>query len=162
MEDIEVLTATEPSVAYPMTSYTDVMHYLHTIDISSEDKEKVAKRLTLEVTGEHLSEVFEKLNHLRTLQENWDGRGALPISRRVINNVRQVLALSDDVDWKDWTLSPNVNATVMLQSTVRRASISLGVEEYSYYARMNGKDIGENHIDFNPAGLLTLMRNLNH
>ena len=57
-------------------------------------------------------------------------------------------------------LSPNVNATIMLQSKKRRASISLGGEEYSYYARIDGKDIGENHIDFNPAGFLSLMQNL--
>ena len=108
----------------------------------------------------NLSRIFDRLNHLRTLQADWDGRGALPISRKVINNVRQVLAISDDADWKDWMLSPNVNATIMLQSKKRRASISLGGEEYSYYARIDGKDIGENHIDFNPAGFLSLMQNL--
>ena len=162
MEENDVMTAGEPVVAaYPMTSYADVMYYLHTIDISQKDKERVANRLKLEVTGVNLSRIFDRLNHLRTLQADWDGRGALPISRKVINNVRQVLAISDDADWKDWMLSPNVNATIMLQSKKRRASISLGGEEYSYYARIDGKDIGENHIDFNPAGFLSLMQNLN-
>ena len=154
------MKASEPVAAYPMTSYADVMHYLHTIDISKDDKEKVLERLTLEVKGKNLSKIFEQLNHLRTLQHDWDGRGALPISRKVINNVKMVLAISDDTDWDNWMVSPNVNATVMLQSNKRRASISLGAEEYSYYARLDGKDIGENHIDFNPAGFLTLMKSL--
>ena len=161
MEDNNILKASEPAAAYPMTSYADVMYYLHTIDISKDDKEKVLERLTLEVKGKNLSKIFEQLNHLRTLQHDWDGRGALPISRKVINNVKMVLAISDDDDWNNWMVSPNVNATVMLQSNKRRASISLGAEEYSYYARLDGKDIGENHIDFNPDGFLTLMKSLN-
>lgn len=161
MKDKESMTVEEPVAVYPMTSYADVMYYLHTIDMSKDDKEKVAQRLTLEVTGPNLSGIFEQLNHLRTLQQDWDGRGALPISRKVINNVKMVLAISDDADWDGWMVSPNVNATVMLQSNKRRASISLGAEEYSYYARMEGKDIGENHINFNPAGFLTLMKSLN-
>lgn len=162
MEGHEVMTATEPAAAvYPMTSYADVMYYLHTIDISREDKERIANRLKVEVTGVNLSRIFERLNHLRTLQADRDGRGAMPISRQVINNVRQVLAISDDTDWMDWMISPNVNATIMLQSRKRRASISLGGEEYSYYARIDGKDQGENHVAFNPAAFLSLMRNLN-
>lgn len=160
MEDKNILKASEPAAAYPMTSYADVMHYLHTIDISKDDKEKLLERLTLEVKGKNLSKIFEQLNHLRTLQQDWDGRGALPISRKVINNMKMVLAISDDADWDNWMVSPNVNATVMLQSNKRRVSISLGAEEYSYYARLDGKDVGENHIDFNPAGFLTLMKSL--
>jgi len=46
MEDNKILKASEPAAAYPMTSYADVMYYLHTIDISKDDKEKVLERLT--------------------------------------------------------------------------------------------------------------------
>ena len=161
MEEKEKYIASEPVVARPLTSYADVMYYLHTIDISHEDKEKVAQRLTLEVNGKNLSRAFSQLDHLATLQQNWDGRGALHISRKVINNVKHVLAISDDEDWEDWIVSPGTNSTLYLVSKSHRASVSVGVEEYSYYGRIDGKDVGENHVVYNPAGLLDVMHKLN-
>ena len=46
-----------------------------------------------------LSKAFAKLDHLALLKENWDGRGALPVSRRVLNNIKSVLSISDDEDF---------------------------------------------------------------
>ena len=71
--------AAEPVPAYSMTSYNDVMNYLHSIHISREDKEKVAKRLTIEVSQPALAEAYERIDHLSTLPKDWDGHGALPM-----------------------------------------------------------------------------------
>ncbi len=161
MEEKKKNIASEPIVARSLTSYADVMYYLHTIDISREDKEKVARRLTLEVNGKNLSRTFAQLDHLATLQLDWDGRGALPISRKVINNVKQLLAISDDEDWEDWIVSPGTNSTLYLISKRHRASVSVGVEEFSYYGKIDGKDLGENHVVYHPAGLLAVMHKLN-
>ena len=67
MEGNDIVTVNEPMLARPLTSYDDVMFYLHSIDISREDKEKLAHRLTLEVTGKNLSRTFSQLDHLATL-----------------------------------------------------------------------------------------------
>ena len=150
--------AAEAAVAYGTNTYDTVMYLLHTMPITLEVKKQVAHRLTLEVTGKNLSRTFSQLDHLASLPEDWDGRGALPISRKVINNVKQVLAISDDSDWEDWVVSPGTNATLYLVSERNRASVSIGVDEYSYYARINGKDIGENHIAYDSAGLLSVMQ----
>ena len=158
MEDSERKVVNEPMAARPMTSYTDVMYYLHAIRISPEDKSRVAKRLTLEVTGKNLSRIFERLDYLASLLDNWDGHGALAVSRKAISNLKEVLLISDDDDWSDWLIGAEPNATIALQSRKNRASISLGNEEYSYYGVLNGKKLGESHVVFSPNHFLNTMQ----
>ena len=62
---------------------------------------------------------------------------------------------------KDWIVSPGTNSTLYLVSKSHHASVSVGVEEYSYYGRIDGKDVGENHVVYNPPGLLDVMHKLN-
>ena len=158
MEEERTFTAQEPMMARPMTTYADVMYYLHTIRISPEDKRKVANRLNLEVTGKNLSRIFERLDYLSSLQADWDGYGALPIARKVIENLKNVLLVSDDKDWENWVVGAEPNATLMLQSKTNRVSISLGNDEFSYYALVDGKRFGESHVDFEPNRFLNIMR----
>ena len=104
----------EPIAAAETLSYTEVMNYLHSLHLPHEEKERVAKRLTLEVSQPALAGAYYRLDHLSLLKKNWDGRGALPISERVIRNLRQVLMISDNTDWENWMISPDVNATISL------------------------------------------------
>ena len=153
-------TAAEPIVAYSTTSYNDVMNYLHSIRLSREDKERVGRRLVVEVTEPALADAYDQIDHLSTLPQNWDGEGALPISKRVLDNLRQVLMVSDNADWEHWAISPDSTATVGLQSTTSRAFLSLGSREYSYYARKDGRRIGESHVPFAPESFLQVMRQI--
>ena len=158
MEDNSVTNASEPVAAYGTNSYADVMYLLHTMPITSEVKERVARRLTLEVDSKYLSKAFARLDHLATLKEDWDGEGALPVSRKVINNVKSVLAISNDEDWAEWTISPDGNATLGLQSKPHTTLISVGANEFSYFVMVDGKKYGESHVPFNPETLLSIMR----
>ena len=161
MEDNVSTKASEPVAAYPMISYMDAMAMIHTMHLSREDKERVGRRLVIETTEANLSNAFETLEHLSTLQYGWDGDGALPISRKVLNNLHSVLLISDDADWANWMISPDGNATIMLQSSRRRASISVGADEFSYYLKVDGKREGESHVDFSAPKFLSIMRELN-
>ena len=104
--------------------------------------------------------ILDRLNELSLLKTNWDGYGAMPISKKIIKTVKNLLPMSEDKDWQNWLVSPNVNATLTFQSEKNRASISLGEKEYSYYAVLNGKRLGESHIDFDAQKFLSLMRKL--
>lgn len=160
MEDNVSTTASEPTAAYGTNSYADVMYMLHTMSISPEVKERVARRLTLEVTGKNLSKAFARLDHLATLEKDWDGEGALPISKTVINNLKRVLTISDDEDWKYWLISPAPNGSLGLQSKRHTASISIGDEVFSYYSETdNGEDWGDQN-DFFPSVFLEVMRRI--
>lgn len=161
MQDNDIMEAAEPVMNYRMTSYNDAMAMIHTMHLSREDKERVGRRLVIETTEANLSKAFDTLEHLSTLQKGWDGYGALPISKNVLNNLRSVLLISDDADWDKWLISPDGNATVMLQSGKRRASISVGANEFSYYLKFDGKRTGESHVAFSAPKFLFVMRELN-
>ena len=160
METNDIIAASEPVAAYGTNSYANVMYFLHTMKMSPEVKEKVGRRLVLEVRGKNLSKAFARLDHLATLEQDWDGNGALPISRRVLNNVKSVLAISDDVDWKEWIIGPDTNATLGLQSKSAMACISIGAEDYSYFAEKDGKEYSGDHLKFTPESFLGTMRTL--
>ena len=109
---------------------------------------------------DNISRAYEQLDYLATLEKDWDGEGAMPISRQVLNNMKNVLLISKDEDLKNWMIGPDTNATVGLQSKVTDACISVGTKEYSYYAEINGKEFYGNHIAFTPFALLETMRNI--
>lgn len=152
------ITAQEPATVHGTNSYKDIMMMLYSMPITKEVKRHVGLRLVEETTKSHLAEAFDRIYHLSQLENDWDGHGALPISRVVLNNLRSVLLISDDEDWEDWMISPDVNATVCLYSPKTKASISLGATEYSYFARIDGKRHGESHVKYSPQSFLQLMR----
>lgn len=160
MEDNRRDTAQEPALAYRTNSYADVMFFLHTMRITPEVKEQVGRRLVLEVTSKYLAKAFARLDHLAELEKDWDGEGALPISRKVLDNVKRVLLISEDEDWKNWMIGPDTNATLGLQSKITDACISIGSDDFSYYAQVNGKEIHGSHVVFKPSSFLKIMREI--
>ena len=158
MEDNGTMMVCEPEAGYTTVTYADVMDYIHSVHMSREDKQRVKDRLSFELGSPAIDEAYERIEHLSTLKKDWDGRGALPVSPKVIRNIRKVLAISENSDWEHWMISPDVNATLGLQSETTKAVISLGAYEYSYFARIDGVRYGESHIDFTPESFLALMR----
>ena len=160
MDNNTVTMANEPMVAHPMTTYNDVMGYLHRIRITPEVKKSVAQRLMVEVTGKNLSKAFARLDHLSQLQNDWDGYGARKISYDVIDNLRDVLLISDDDDWKNWMISPAPNGSLSLQSKRHVASISVGDKEFSYYSCIDEIEDWADNVTFKPSIFLKVMRRL--
>ena len=106
---------------------------------------------------DNVSKAYERIDHLSTLQKDWDGHGALPISYKVLENIKRVLMLSQNSDWEHWMIAPDTNATLSIESETTGAVISLGAYEYSYFAMMDGVRYGESHINFDPEPFLELM-----
>jgi hypothetical protein len=160
MEDNGIIMAAEPSAAYTATTYNGVMGYLHRIRLTSAVKELVARRLLVEVTSPDLAKTFARLDHLSQLQSDWDGHGARRISYAVIDNLRDVLLISDNEDWKYWMISPAPNGSLSLQSKRHTASISVGDMEFSYYSSNGDTEEGESHLKFTPDSFLNVMRRI--
>lgn len=161
MEENNEMKVQEPIAAYGTNSYADVMMMLYSMPITPEVKEHVGRRLMLEVREENLSKTIERVNHLAKLKNDWDGCGASRILPKVISNIREVILLSEDADWHDWTISPNVNGTLFLQSTKYMCSLSLGTDEYSYFSKKDGQREGKSHLPFSVKGFLSDMRTMN-
>ena len=157
----EPMTANEPVAAYGTNSYAEVMMMLYSMPIPPEVKKNVGHRLVLEVTGKNLSRTIARIDHLASLRKDWDGCGASRILPSVVSNIRAVVLSSKDADWSDWTISPNVNGTLFLQSTKYVSSLSLGENEYSFYTKKDGQRKGQSHIPFSVSGFLSTMRTLN-
>jgi hypothetical protein len=160
MEEDGQITVNEPVAAYGTNSYMDVMNMLHSMPITRQVKEQVAHRLVQEVTEPALSAAFDKIEEMGSLQDGWAGDGSYAVSRRVLNNLKSVLLISDNKDWENWMMGPDVNATIGLQSRSHRALISLGAKEFSYYVLMQGKKISGSHVPFNPEIFLKTMREI--
>jgi hypothetical protein len=124
------------------------MAYLHGINISREDKVSVGRQLLFEAKNENLAKALRRLDHLATLSYDWDGYGAAPVSAEVVNNLKEVIAISRDADWIHWQISPESNGALCLQSRQQMSSISIGTDEFSYYSFADGKEKGEDHIPF--------------
>ena len=154
------MMVSEPVVACPVTSYADVMGYLHRIRIPKDVKESVGRRLIIEATEPFLAKAFARVDHLSLLKNDWDGHGARKVSYDVLDNLRQVLLISDNSDWEYWTISPAPNGSLALQSKRHVASISVGDKEFSYYCFSNNAEEGENHLEFTPSSFLGLMRRI--
>ena len=112
--------------------------------------------------GENILRVNLRLNSLSSLPYDWDGEGGLPISPLVINNIKSVINISKDVDWDNWMIGPDSNATLVLYSTKTRASISVGASEYSFYMKREGERYAKSHIVFSPQAFLQTMHELSY
>ncbi len=158
MEDYTV--ASEPMIAHSMTSYNDVMGYLHSIHITPEVKASVGRRLLKEVTEPCLAKAFARLDQLSQLKDGWDGNGGMKISYYVLRNLRNVLLISDNEDWKNWTISPAPNGTLSLQSKCHTSSISVGDKEFSFYCSKGTEEEWADDMTFTPYSMLKTMRHI--
>ena len=152
--------ANEPAAAYGRNSYVDVMLYLHKVGLTPEVKERVGRRLMMESVSLYLTKAFARLDSLASLKDGWDGEGARHVSYKAIDNLKRVLLISDDDDWKNWMIGPDTDGTLGLQSKVTDACISIGSEEFSYYADIAGKEMHDSHVPFSPYVFLETMRQI--
>ena len=152
--------ASEPVMARRATTFQDVMIYLHSINISHDDKVSVGKQLLFEAQNEYISKALSRLDSLSMLSHDWDGYNASPVAAKVIDNVKAVLAVSEDEDWKPWMISPETNGTLCLQSKTNTSSISMGMNEFSYYTFSQSEEQGESHVPFTPGKFLNVMRRI--
>lgn len=147
------------TVNFGMASYDTLMSYIHSVRIPRDVKEHVGRRLMQEVTEPYLSRTFEKVDEISALEDGWAGEGSYAVSKEVLSNIKRVLLISDNDDWKKWFIGPDVNATIGLQSE-DGAMMSLGAEEFSYYVVRNGKKTTGSHISFDAAQFLDVMRKI--
>lgn len=153
--------AAEPITTFGTTSsYNDVMTSIYRMRIPANLKERVGMRLVVESRGRYLSNAFDRVDHLSKLKDNWDGERASHILSEILDNIRDVLMFSNDSDWQKWSISPDINGTLILQSDDALSAISLGCNEFSYLSRHNGKRVAKSHVTFSVDSFLNIMRTL--
>ena len=141
-------------------SYYDVMEYIHSAPISFEEKKKIGLRLIEETIDPALLQAYNTIEEMSQLKQGWAGDGTLAVSPRVLSNIKNVILISNNADWEEWMIGPDVNATIGLQSKTNRALMSLGAKEFSYFVRKNGERLAASHVDFDPQVFLNTMRKI--
>lgn len=143
MEEDESMMVAEPAVAYTPTKFDRVIGYLHSSQLSMETKRAVYLQLQAEVADENLGYMKRRLKEFAGLQAGWDGDEAHPVLPDVTAFMSQLLCSCSSMELADWSLFPNVNGTLLLQR--KNAAISIGLNDFSYYAETKGKTIGLDH-----------------
>lgn len=99
-------------------------------------------------------DVIDKLIAFRSLNENWDGYGALPLQVKSTSNAVQfIYFLNDSIVEKLSDVYPTPNGTVSLvweNEVSERLTLELGSNTLSYYVKFNSqKPIFCNNIEIN-------------
>lgn len=156
----EPVVAAEPAIARPMTMYDTVIGYLHSSHLSIDTKRAVCRQLRLEVADENVGYMKRRLEEFAKLERGWDGYGeALPVSPVAIKHVSQVIDACKPSDLLEWRVFPNVNGTMLLE--LDNAAVSIGDDAFTYWAEVNGEDIGEELIPFSIDSVVRIIKNIN-
>ena len=107
------------------------------------------------------SRIKVALDKLSFLKAGWDGLDALPVSKSVLHNVSLILIASTNQDWKNWTIEPNINGTVVLRHSSHLSGISIGSNAFSYYQKEGSNITGHDAVVFSATAVLSVMRSSN-
>jgi hypothetical protein len=143
MEDKGQMRVSEPVATYTPTAFDTVISYLHSSHMPMETKRAVYLQLQAEVADENLGYMKRRLKEFADLQPGWDGEDALPVLPEIAKFMGQLLRSCNSLELADWSLFPNVNGTFLLQR--KNAAISIGQNEYSYFAEAKDTVMGHDH-----------------
>ncbi len=105
--------------------------------------------------------ILDKLKTYKGYDDGWDGENACPLSEKVVANFSNVLEVIDKRLLQGITIYPETNGTLLIDSTIREAGISLGDKQFSYYEIIDDKVTGENGIPFTVSALTNAIKHLN-
>ena len=159
MEDKDSMKVSEPVVAYSPTMFDQVISYLHSSQMPIETKRAVYLQLQTEVADENLGYMKRRLKEFADLQPGWDGEDAQPVLPDVTTFVGELLRSCNSLELADWSLFPNVNGTLLLQH--KNAAVSIGKEEYSYFAEAKDKAIGHDHQPLSIESVMSTIEMIN-
>ena len=109
----------------------------------------------------NVDRLYQRLLQVSKLQQGWDGYNALPVNSQVIDNMHVVLDNCDSTQLQGWQIFPEINGTILLQNSVRRAGINLGDNTFSYFI-INGNNVdGDDSKAFSVSLFLNVLNELN-
>lgn len=109
----------------------------------------------------NVDRLYQRLLQVSKLQQGWDGYNALPVNSQVIDNMHVVLENCDSTQLQGWQIFPEINGTILLQNSVRRAGINLGDKTFSYFI-INGNNVdGDDSKSFSVSLFLNVLNELN-
>ncbi|MBQ9355885.1 MAG: hypothetical protein IJT98_01125 [Prevotella sp.] len=127
---------------------------ISTLNIPADEDKEDAK-------SEAYCELMDRLREMSELEADWDDEGALPINKDVINTVRLLIDADRGDAMSQWIIFPDTNGTLMLDAKHRKATISIGIDKYSYVYHGKGFDESSNNEKLTIEALIKLIRHIN-
>ena len=109
----------------------------------------------------NVDRLYQRLLQVSKLQQGWDGYNALPVNSQVIDNMHVVLDNCDSTQLQGWQIFPEINGTILLQNSVRRAGINLGDNTFSYFIIKGNNVDGDDSKAFSVSMFLNVLNKLN-
>lgn len=109
----------------------------------------------------NVDRLYQRLLQVSKLQQGWDGYNALPVNSQVIDNMHVVLDNCDSTQLQGWQIFPEINGTILLQNSVRRAGINLGDNTFSYFIIKGNNVDGDDGKAFSVSMFLNVLNKLN-
>ncbi|MBR2201385.1 MAG: hypothetical protein IJ894_11675 [Bacteroidales bacterium] len=109
----------------------------------------------------NVDRLYQRLLQMSKLQQGWDGYNALPVNSQVIDNMHVVLDNCDSTQLQGWQIFPEINGTILLQNSVRRAGINLGDNTFSYFIIKGNNVDGDDSKSFSVSLFLNVLNELN-
>lgn len=159
MEDKDTMRVSEPVATYTPTAFDTVISYLHSSHMPMETKRAVYLQLQAEVADENLGYMKRRLKEFARLQHGWDGEEAQPVLPEVVSFMDMLLHSVNSLEVSDWSLFPNINGTLLLQRN--NAAISIGQNEYSYFAEGKDKVMGHDHQSLSIESVIKTIETIN-
>lgn len=104
--------------------------------------------------------LWNRTEELKSLPNAWDGADGIPMEKKAVKNMQDLLKKGMSVDFKDWVLFPDEAGTLLLQSRDGRASISIGNSSYSYVYEKDGRIEKGDRVRFSPSSVLGVIRRI--
>ncbi len=147
--------ALNTEVFYQLSLIADDVNYLQkTLDFIKSLTKKSKLR------GREYVELLRQLSDFQEYDRGWDGLSAVPLTRLSIKNFKEVLNDSRDEDLSGWSISPEINGTILLES--ENSAINIGDSQISYFINNNGVVEGENSLPFSSNKVIGIMRKANN
>lgn len=93
--------------------------------------------------------------------EKWDGASAVPLTEKVKANFSDVLNKIDKRYLEGLTIFPEINGTLLIDSTKKEAGICLGNDAFSYFITDNDEVSGQDNIPYSAAALIDTIKTIN-
>lgn len=122
-----------------------------------------AKSTTSSSVSSEKKVVLKEIRALANLKTNWDGYGAVPVLKTVLNNAETIILNKViSVKYLD-DLQPNSNGTLTLTwaHEENQLCLEIGVDKISYFADIKGDTLYSQVEDFSNGNILKLAAYVN-
>lgn len=110
-------------------------------------------------------EIIQEILSFKSLKENWDGYGAIPLEVQSASNALSILNKIDDKSIsKINEIYPNTHGTVTIEfenQNLEKLNLEIGNNSFAYYLELNNMEVSFfNNLSFSNENIKELIKNI--